>query len=149
MSSGGPQSSLVSQPFKCSAGGPANREFCRRLLSRATIDFSVPLSGASATLSANSAFTDCSGLATVTVMANPSAGTYAVTTSESGVTSPAWFYLTNSNGQPLGGTHTVIPAPAIVEGCSIQKFKSLKHKAVDEIVLHFSETLIQRLRSSL
>ena len=60
-----------------------------------TIDFSAPSSGASATLSASSAVTDASGLASVTATANATAGNYAVTASATGVTSSASFNLTN------------------------------------------------------
>ena len=60
-----------------------------------TIDFGAPSSGAGATLSANSAVSNASGLASVTATANATAGRYVVTASATGVTSSASFNLTN------------------------------------------------------
>ena len=59
--------------------------FANAPLPGATIDFTAPSSGASATLSAGSAVTDANGLASVTATANATAGTYAVTASAAGV----------------------------------------------------------------
>jgi adhesin/invasin len=63
-----------------------------------TVTFSVPTSGASATLSTTSAITDSSGLATVRATANTTAGVYAVTASVMGVSPSATFNLTNLAG---------------------------------------------------
>lgn len=61
------------------------------------VTFSVPVSGASATLSVPSVITDHSGVAGVTATANAIAGAYVVTASVTGVT-PAIFSLTNLAG---------------------------------------------------
>jgi len=61
-----------------------------------TVNFAVPGSGASATLSAGSAVTNGSGLASVTATANATAGSYSVTASVVGVLTPATFNLTNT-----------------------------------------------------
>jgi hypothetical protein len=63
-----------------------------------TVNFAVPGSGASATLSAASAVTNASGVASVTATANATAGSYNVTASVVGVVTPATFSLTNTAG---------------------------------------------------
>jgi adhesin/invasin len=63
-----------------------------------TVTFSVPTSGASATLGATSVTTDSNGLASVRATANTVAGAYAVTASVTGVTPSAPFNLTNLAG---------------------------------------------------
>jgi hypothetical protein len=63
-----------------------------------TVNFAVPGSGASATLSAASAVTNGSGVASVTATANATAGSYNVTASVVGVATPATFSLTNTAG---------------------------------------------------
>ena len=95
VSSGSPQSTLVSQAFSSPLVALLTENFAGAPLPGATIDFSAPSSGASATLSASSAVTDASGLASVTATANATAGTYVVTASATGVTSSASFNLTN------------------------------------------------------
>jgi hypothetical protein len=59
------------------------------------VSFSAPISGASANLAANSA-SIVSGTASVTAAAGGNAGSYTVTATVSGVTSPASFSLTNN-----------------------------------------------------
>ncbi|QIL71763.1 IPTL-CTERM sorting domain-containing protein [Diaphorobacter sp. HDW4B] len=59
------------------------------------ITFTVPASGASATLSTMTVFTDVTGTATVTATANATAGAYAVTAAAPGLAAPASFNLTN------------------------------------------------------
>ncbi len=66
-------------------------------VSGVTVNFAAPGSGASAGLSAASAVTDASGLATVTATANATAGGYNVTASSTGLTSVT-FGLTNTAG---------------------------------------------------
>jgi hypothetical protein len=68
-------------------------------VSGATVTFTVPATGASATLSSLSATTGSAGTASVTATANGSAGAYTVTAAVSGVTS-ASFSLTNSKATP-------------------------------------------------
>jgi|GEM_PF-1183135 len=57
---------------------------------------SVPVGGASATLSATSATTDASGLASVAATANATAGSYTVNATVAGIAAPATFALTNA-----------------------------------------------------
>src|SRR5262249_46252603 len=61
-----------------------------------SVTFAAPHTGASATLSGSPATTDSSGLASVSATANATPGTYTVTASVSGVTTPASFTLTNA-----------------------------------------------------
>jgi len=75
VSSGSPQSTLVSQPFNASLVALLTEDFANAPLPGATIGFSAPSSDASATLGASSAVTDANGLASVTATANATAGT--------------------------------------------------------------------------
>ncbi len=70
------------------------------VLSGATITFAAPATGASASLSATTATTDASGLASIIATANPLTGSYAVTAAAPGVAAPATFALTNTAGAP-------------------------------------------------
>jgi Bacterial Ig-like domain (group 1) len=63
-------------------------------VSGVAVMFTVPTSGASATLSAQQAITDATGHASVTAMANSIAGAYAVTAAAAGASGTA-FGLTN------------------------------------------------------
>ena len=63
-------------------------------LSGATVNFTAPQSGASATLSSVTAVTNSSGVASITATANSVAGNYMVTAAYQGVT--ATFSLTNT-----------------------------------------------------
>lgn len=60
------------------------------------VTYVAPGSGASATLSAPTAITNTSGVASVAATANATAGTYAVTGGVSGLVVPAAFSLTNT-----------------------------------------------------
>ncbi len=64
----------------------------------ATVTFTAPASGASATLSAASAVTDANGRAAVTATSNSVAGRYSVTAATAGVATSASFTLTNLTG---------------------------------------------------
>ena len=66
-------------------------------VSGVTVSFTAPGSGASAALSASSAITDASGHASITAIANSSAGNYTVTAAAAGAGS-ASFTLTNTAG---------------------------------------------------
>ena len=91
---GTPQSATISTAFatplavlvRDASGNPA---------SGVTVAFTVPASGASATLSAGQTTTDASGHASVTATANGAAGSYTVTAAVSGVSGTASFALTN------------------------------------------------------
>ena len=95
VSSGSPQSALVSQAFNAPIVALFTENFASAPLPGETIDFTAPSSGASATLSTSSAVTSASGLASVTATAKSTAGAYAVTASATEVTSSASFNLTN------------------------------------------------------
>jgi hypothetical protein len=72
-----------------------------------TVNFAVPGSGAGATLSAASAVTNGSGVASVTATANATAGSYNVTASVVGVVTPATFSLTNTAGLAAASVPTL------------------------------------------
>ena len=116
-------SSAISVPFTIHAGAPSaiqatggtlqsaliQTPFAQQLkarvldslgnpLSGVTVTFTVPSSGASASLSASSAVTNTSGEAAVTATANSVAGSYSVTAGTAGVVSSASFSLTNLTG---------------------------------------------------
>lgn len=65
-------------------------------LSGLTVNFSVPMTGASAVLSSTSAVTDVNGIASITATANATAGSYAAQANVAGVATPASFALTNT-----------------------------------------------------
>ncbi len=96
--SGTPQSTTVLAPFAVPLQALVT-DSNNNPLSGVTVSFTVPASGASATLSAATATTDANGYASVTAVANATTGSYTVTASVSGVTPSAGFALTN-----LGGT---------------------------------------------
>lgn len=60
-----------------------------------SVMFTAPGSGASAALSAASATTNASGIASITATANAAAGSYSVTASTAGVAASVMFALTN------------------------------------------------------
>jgi len=66
----------------------------------ATVYFSVPSTGASATLSSSSAVTNASGIANVTATANATSGSYVVTASSSSATGSASFAPTMGQPRP-------------------------------------------------
>ena len=94
VASGSPQQTAVSTAFTSQlrvlvtdgAGNP---------VPGATVAFTKPGSGASATLSAPTAITDNAGIAFVTATANATPGPYSVTGSIAGVTPVATFSLSN------------------------------------------------------
>jgi len=92
---GTPQSTLINTAF-ASPLQVTVRDQLNNPIAGVTVSFTVPGSGASATLSAGSAVTNGSGLASVTATANATAGSYSVTASVVGVLTPATFNLTNT-----------------------------------------------------
>ncbi len=93
-------------------GAPASAAFAKALvvavadvagnpLSGVTVTFAAPASGASATLSAKTAITDSNGLASITVTANATIGTYDVTAAIVGVVDSGRFRLTNLGASVL------------------------------------------------
>ena len=94
-SGGTPQSTLINTGF----ANPLQvtvRDQLNNPMAGVTVTFAAPGSGASATLSAGSAVTNGSGVASVTATANATAGSYSVMASVVGVLTPATFNLTNT-----------------------------------------------------
>ena len=97
VSSGGTQSTNVSTAF----GAPLDvlvTDVLGDPLPGVTVTYTVPGSGASATLAgptAPTATTNASGIATIAATANATAGAYSVTAAVAGVATPATFSLTN------------------------------------------------------
>ena len=121
---GTPQSTTVLAPFAVplqvlvsdAAGNP---------LGGVSVAFAAPGTGASATLSSATATTDAGGHASVSAVANATAGAYTVTASVTGIATPASFALTNAGGtgvnlaftQQPGNTAagTVLAPPVVVK----------------------------------
>ncbi len=105
---GSPQSTTVLAPFAVplqvqvsdGAGNP---------LSGVAVNFAAPGTGASATLSGATATTDAGGHASVSAVANATAGAYTVTASVTGIATPASFALTNTGGTGVTLTFTQEP----------------------------------------
>ena len=96
-SGGTPQNTAILTPFDQALQATV-LDANNNPVSGATVTFTAPASGASATLSAASAQTDSNGHATVTATANSVAGSYSVTAATGGVTPSASFSLTNVTG---------------------------------------------------
>lgn len=96
VASGSSQSATVATPFANLVA--VVKDAANQVVPNATVTFSAPGSGASATLGATSATTDASGNAAITASAGTVSGTYAVTASTAGVALPATFSLTNTAG---------------------------------------------------
>ena len=94
---GTPQSAVIGTAFASPLQVTVN-DLGGNPVAGVTVNFAVPGSGASATLSAASAVTNGSGVASVTATANATAGSYNVTASVVGVLTPATFSLTNTAG---------------------------------------------------
>ena len=101
-----PQSAAVSTAFGAALAVTA-QDASGNPVKDLTVVFAAPVSGASATLSGNSAITSASGAASVTATANSTAGNYNVTAIAG--TLSATFSLTNTGAAPAsmatsGGT---------------------------------------------
>ena len=113
--SGTPQGAAINNPFSaplvvCVNDAEGNP------LEGVTVNFAVPDSGASATLSSNTAITDVGGCAQVTATANGTEGGYQIIASVDGVDRSVGFDLTNTPaGQPavFGVVHSGQPQSAI------------------------------------
>ena len=79
------------------------------------VTFTPPPSGASATLSGSPATISATGRASVTAAANSIIGSYTVSATASGITTPASFSLTNMRVVP---TFSALTSPTIVYGTS-------------------------------
>ena len=110
-------------------------------VSGATVTFTAPASGPSATLSSGMALTDASGVARVTATANLQPGTYTVIASSQGFSAP--FSLTNTNGPPailtvLGGTpQSVVPGSAFPSALKV-KLTDLAGNPVSGVAVMFT-----------
>jgi Bacterial Ig-like domain (group 1)/NHL repeat len=94
---GTPQSTAILTPFTLALQATV-LDANNNPVSGATVTFTAPATGASATLGAASAQTDSSGHATVTATANSVAGSYSVTAATGGAAVNASFSLTNVTG---------------------------------------------------
>jgi YVTN family beta-propeller protein len=119
---GGTQSATVltafAQPLQVTVTDAYNNPVSGFLVS-----FTSTGTGASATLSLPSAITDANGVASVTAIANATAGSYSVTTSITGGSTSPSFALTNVSGpasqiifeqQPSNASAGVAISPAVV-----------------------------------
>ncbi|CDZ76660.1 putative lipoprotein, rSAM/lipoprotein system [Legionella massiliensis] len=97
--SGSPQSATVGTPFANSLVAKVTDTFGNPVR-HAIVIFTVPGTGASATLSSTTATTDINGLASVTAAANNIEGAYQAKAIMSGVSAEAHFALTNNPGTP-------------------------------------------------
>ncbi len=106
---GTPQSATVNTPFGTALQAVV-KDASNNLLSGVMVTFSAPSTGATASFSGSStatAVTNSSGIATASALtANGQAGTYTLTASVAGVTSPGNFTLTNTTGSPATITAT-------------------------------------------
>jgi uncharacterized protein (TIGR03437 family) len=98
-SGGTPQSAAIGAAFATALQATVKDAY-GNAVSGVTVSFSAPSSGARATLSAASATTNASGVASVTATANGTIGGYSVSASVSGVSGTATFALTNLAGAP-------------------------------------------------
>lgn len=96
---GTPQSTQVLTPFAQPLAVKVADAY-GNAVSGATVTYLVVASGASATLSGNTASTDSNGQASLTATANALAGSYSVSASVAGVATGATFALTNTTGAP-------------------------------------------------
>ena len=80
------------------------------------ITFSAPSSGPSAILQTLTATIDSTGRASVSAMANGTPGSYSVTATASGITSPANFSLTNTPPAPTQLVIQTQPSPMATAG---------------------------------
>jgi hypothetical protein len=128
VSSGSSQTALVNQTFLIPLGALLTEDFASSPLPGATIGFSSPPSGASATFSDSSAVTSANGLAIVTATANATAGTYMVTASVPAAASSATYNLTNQiepvfsglSGQTITyGSNTVMFTGTLAAGLQV------------------------------
>ena len=89
-----------------------------------SVTFAAPTSGASAILSNSTAATDANGQASVTATANTLAGSYTVTASAAGVSTPAIFVLTQT--LPATGVSVIGSVLYIVGGSTSSDTASVK-----------------------
>jgi fibronectin-binding autotransporter adhesin len=105
-SSGSDQSGYVDQTFQDPLIAELTENFGGAPIPGVKLSFTTPGSGASARLTAGSAVTDQSGMASVSVTANATAGTYTVTASAAAVSAPASFSLVNQIQPSFSGLNS-------------------------------------------
>src|SRR5262249_1867187 len=93
-----PQSSTVNTPFSNPLAVAVTANNPLQPAAGGLVNFAAPTSGTSATLSSPTAAIGSNGQASVTATANTIAGSYSVTATVAGVTTPADFSLTNTPG---------------------------------------------------
>lgn len=108
VSSGTPQSAQLGAPFGLSLAALV-RDQNNTPIAGVNVTFTAPASGATATPATQTVPTNLNGIATVSVSATGSVGTYNVNATVPGVAQPASFVLTNQPGPPAlltlwGGT---------------------------------------------
>jgi hypothetical protein len=104
--SGGSQSAVVTTAFAAPLVVEVTDQY-GNALSGTTVTFASPASGAGATFpGGDTATTNANGQASVNVSANTIAGSYTVTASVSGVSTPGSFTLINEAGAPTTITPT-------------------------------------------
>ncbi len=94
-----PQTAFIGAAFPNPLAVGVTPEYTNNPVNGGVITFTAPTSGASATLSAASA-TITNGAASVNATANATAGSYVVSASVVGVSTPASFHLTNLPSLP-------------------------------------------------
>jgi uncharacterized repeat protein (TIGR01451 family) len=107
LSAGDAQQTLVGSAFSTALDVRITDQF-GNTVPNVAVSFSVPSSGASATLSAYALTTDATGHALTQAAANSSAGRYAVNVHATGASAPVMFSLTNLAG--AAASITVAPA---------------------------------------
>jgi len=90
-----PQTTVIGLAFANPLGVTVTANAANEPVTGGAIAYTVPGSGASASLSSRTATLDSSGHASVTATANGTTGSYSVTASASGVATSATFNLTN------------------------------------------------------
>jgi trimeric autotransporter adhesin len=114
---GTPQSTLVNTAFANPLKAKLTENGFNSPLSGATLSFAGPASGASITTNPT-ATTDSNGIASVSVSANGTTGSYTVTATATGVASAASFSLANVN--PLVKLVVTPANPSVAKGLARQ-----------------------------
>ncbi|WP_165371547.1 beta strand repeat-containing protein [Pseudolysobacter antarcticus] len=116
--SGTPQSATIAHPFGTALSVLVTDQFDNPVAG-AVVTFTLPASGAGATLSANPVTTDANGVATVTATANNLAGLYHVPATVAGGTQTTTFDLTNNGVTGIGGGTPQVAVVSADFGCAL------------------------------
>jgi serine protease AprX len=109
---GTPQSATPNGAFVDPLGLTVTANDLNEPVAGGQVSFSAPGSGASATFTGNPATIGASGTASLTVTANDVLGSYVVTATALGVSTPAQFELSNVEGVSTTTTLTSAPNPS-------------------------------------